>query len=364
MDDIPKRCSIRSALANAGVSIVATIVGLAVIEAGLRYKFGPFAYVPRPEVAAVQEHLQLQPLIGYTWKPDIKAEQEIVFHIADAVLPPLSTDSLGFINAPEAIAERREGIQVDVLGLGDSFMEGASHTFHKRLREAGMTYYSFAIHRQSPPQYTVAFRQWGRKLAPRYVVYGLFENDFMETRDFYAWRQSDLDWFTYHSGTWCGPPVEVSSSKRILTNIVPGMYLAFGSLRNNWAQNGLASAGPSEADMHRVADAIETAYAAIHDIETHMILLLIPSKQSILKVPTAEWFAYDEVIKRLEAPKVTVLDLRPVFRDAPNPAGLFYVKDGHWNEAGIELAADHLLETIQLLETGANTATAVVNGIR
>jgi len=174
------------------------------------------------QVLEIQKHLQHHPDLGFTWKPDIQVESGIVISVKDAEFETLSTDRWGFVNPPEAIEARVAGRRVHVAGLGDSFVEHAADVFFEKFREAGLSYYNLAIHRQSSPQYNVILESIALELEPNWVVYGLYENDFAEAVDYENWRRSGLDWFAYHSGIWCGPPLAATSWGRIRDRYLAG----------------------------------------------------------------------------------------------------------------------------------------------
>lgn len=182
------------------------LVVLALAEPVLRLRYAEPVRKTPPVVAEVMPLLRPDARLGFTWEPKISAGRSIVFNNADIVYEPLTTDEFGVWNAPEAIARRMADEPVQVLGLGDSFMEMAAPGFHRAFAKHEWFYYSLAIHRQAPPQYLRFLQDPGIAMNPDIVLVGLFENDFLETEDFDAWTQSGMDWFTYHSGTWFGPP--------------------------------------------------------------------------------------------------------------------------------------------------------------
>jgi len=57
------------------------------------------------------------------------------------------------------------------------------------------------------------------------------ENDFFETLDFEAWLNSGEDWFTYHSGYWCGPASDVPVTVRLFRRYLKGCYSGYRSVR-------------------------------------------------------------------------------------------------------------------------------------
>lgn len=320
-------------------------VVLIVAEHVFRYRYAHMLYNPRPVVAAVQQYLTLDRDIGFRWQPDISAERRISFNINDIQPRYLCTDAFGVINSPSAIELRRQGRPVDVIGVGDSFMEMAADIFHRRLLDDGRFYYSLAIHRQAPPQYSALLTSTGLSLRPAVVVYGLFENDFNETMDFRNWRRSGMDWFAYHSGVWCGPPVGETVPERLFQYHARG-WRAFGRAVQEKFGGTVAASGPGDGEIRDVAGEIRAAADACRGAGARFVLMLIPSKETAMHAYTSEANAYDAVLRLLADLPIEVIDLRPLFRSAPDPKSLYYVEDGHWNDRGIELAATELLNIL------------------
>jgi len=332
---------------------VALIIGaLALVaipaEFLFRHRYAHLLYTPRAEVRAVQQYLTLDPLIGFSWQPNVSPQRDVRFVLNDTKPPPLSTDAFGIINLQEAIAQYSAGDRPDVIGLGDSFMEIAHRGFYEHFSDAGWSYYSLAIHRQCPPQYNLLLRRHAPAMHPRVILYGLFENDFNETADYLAWKTTGLDWFTYHSGTWCGPPIGASRAQRFLRTRARGWY-AFGRILNaNLRGERMTLTGPSRTEIERVTEHIVAARHRAQILGARFVLLLIPSKRTATIENTLEADAYDVVVEHLPGFHDTeVLDFRPVFREHPDPSSLYYEKDGHWNERGVTLAAAQLLERLE-----------------
>lgn len=320
---------------------------LVLAEFPLRFRYAEPLRTPSAEVLAIQPHLRLDPRIGFTWNADVSADRNIVFEVADAEFEPLSTDFRGFINAPAAIWARAAGGRVDIIGVGDSFVEHAAHTFYTFFAEEGYAYYSMAIHRQAPPQYNVILEDRALPLDPRWIVYGLFENDFTETEDFYDWKASGLDWFTFHSGTWCGAPLARTALARFQHEHLMGYNGLARAVRSRLRGEKMSVSGPSPAQVSRVREEIHHAAELIESAGARFLLLLIPSRATVVGGPTAESRAYEAVIEDLAAPRAAVIDLRDIFRAHPDPASLYYALDGHWNRDGMDLAAQAILSVLR-----------------
>lgn len=204
------------------------VFGLA--ELILRASFADTAYVPGQEIRAVQSYLKPHPRVGYLWKENLRPDKDRLLSWADEGGVGLSTDEVGFFNSPQAIQVRRSGHWPEIIGLGDSFMHNASFAFHDFFWQHGMFFYSMAMHRHCPPQYNLILKECALPIRPRWIVYGVFENDFTETTDFENWRTSGLNWFDYHSGTWYGPARPASRSTRFLETTLSGWWALKRSL--------------------------------------------------------------------------------------------------------------------------------------
>ena len=315
-------------------------------EFPLRYRYAEPLRTPSPEILAIQPYLQLDSRIGFTWNTDVSADRGIVFEVADAEFEPLSTDSQGFINSPDAIVARAAGQPVDIVGLGDSFVEHAAHSFYTLFAAEGFAYYSLAIHRQSPPQYNTILEDRALPLEPNWIVYGLFENDFLETEDFDDWKKSGLDWFTFHSGTWCGAPLAQTALGRFKNDHLRGYDGLAQTMRSRYRGEKMSVSGPTSHQVSRVREELHRAAQLAEVAGARLLLLLIPSRVSVIEVPTAEAHAYDALLDRLASTTTTVIDLRETFRAHANPASLFYELDGHWNRTGIEVAGRAILREL------------------
>lgn len=349
----------RARLANAGLALgTILLVGLGA-EPLLRLRYAePLRETP-PGVLQVQPYLRNDPVFGFTWKPNISAEQGVVFDIADVEFRPLSTDGRGIINPPEAIAARARGEGVDVVGLGDSFMEMAAYDFRERFARRGLQYYSLAIHRQAPPQYAELFSTYAGDLHPRLAVVGVFENDFAETDDFDRWKASGLDWFTFHSGTWCGRPVPVNAAERFVQRHFRG-YRGLGHvIHSRLRGDRMTVTGPTVYERRRVRDELLRLADIAEAKNVKLLVAFIPSRASSVDGLTTEGAAYEDLIVALEAHGVATLDLRGPFAEHAPPDALYYAVDAHWNDSGIDFAGERVVQRVETLlggqPTGAET---------
>jgi hypothetical protein len=353
----PPRPAARARGLDALLVLGASVLAALMAEPLLRLRYAEPVPPTPPAVLEVQPWLRLDPVAGYTWKPGISVSQDVLFHNADVEYEALSTDEFGIENPAEAIAARSAGSQVQVLGLGDSFMEMAGHEFHTAFAERGRMYYSLAVHRHAPPQYAALFEAYGIAMKPEIVLLGLFENDFAETEDFEKWKASGMDWFAYHSGTWCGRPVPATASRRFIRTWFRGYEGLANVLRVRLRGERMSLSGPTARQVERVGEYLSKIARLTHDNGSVFWIVLIPSKPTARGETTAEARAYDRVVAALDPGAAGLIDLRPVFQAQPDPASLYYREDGHWNRAGIALAAQVILDKLSLAQSaGANPA--------
>lgn len=337
----------KSMAVNAALFCASAVVALVLCEGLLRLRYAEPLRAPSPEVLAIQPYLVLHPTLGFTWNPNVDARDNIVFEVKDTHFEALSTDEYGFINHPEAIERRRAGVRVDIVGLGDSFMEHAAHTFYASFEEQGLMYYGMAVHRQSPPQYTAILEEYALPLEPEWVLYGVFENDFMEARDFERWQASGLDWFEFHSGTWCGAPLEPNPLRRVQERYLRGFTGAFRVLQSRLRGDNMSITGPSDEDVARVAAKVIEAHGMAVERHVRFLAVLIPGRGAAVTGTSPESRAFDKLIALLGDVQGSLLDLRGPFSSDSDPASLYYKIDGHWNARGMEKAARAILGRIQ-----------------
>ena len=178
----------------------------------------------------------------------------------------------------------------------------------------------------------------GFALRPKTILVGLFENDFAEIADFDAWQRSGLDWFEFHSGTWCGPPVRVTAFGRLIDGTFPGYQGLARVIRARVRGERMSISGPTDAQVSRVAEELQKIVDLASTNSAAVCLVLIPSKPTAQGDVTAEANAFDDLLDRLGKPTAGTIDLRPVFQAHPDPLSLYYQQDGHWNPDGVALA--------------------------
>ncbi len=330
-------------LARRALATVAAVgLGLAAVEFTCRLKFRDTAYVPGPEIRKVQRYLKADPQLGFLWKSGLRPAGSSL---------QIATDESGFLNSPQAIERRASGRPVEIIGLGDSFIHNAATVFPDFFWERGLLYYNMAMHRHCPPQYNAILETYALGARPRWIVYGYFENDLPEIEDFESWRRSGLDWFTYHSGTWCGPSVDVPPLVAALRTRLPGLYALTRAGRAGVKQHLRANA-PAEKPNARTTRQVDSAFRYLSEAhalaqEHHIGLLIvfIPSKPSILSGETQNP-AYPELLARAKRAGIAVLDLYPTFVRRDDRSSLYFQTDQHWNTKGMLLAAEQIYKVL------------------
>jgi hypothetical protein len=333
-------------------SLVSVCIGLVVGEVALRYYFDVVSYKRTATIDRIQKYLEPRPEIGYVWRPNVDYNEHISLNWADqdAEHAILSTDECGFRNHPGAIAERRAHRPPDVVAVGDSFMEMAARPLYEFFKGRGLSFHDFAMHRMCTPQYNIILDRYALPLHPRFVIYGVFENDFYELPDYQAWRQSGLDWFAYHSGYWCGPAIGESRLLRPKGYLALYQALMPGSYAERRAQSII------DAALKDVCSDVLAANGLCARAGARLLVLLIPGKETLfhgLKRPAR---CFDQIGRLLNEKGIAVIDLRPVILAHPQPRLLYYRVDGHWNPECIRLVAGVVYD--RLVEMGASSRPA------
>jgi hypothetical protein len=275
---------------------------------------------------AQQPYLELNDDVGFLWKKNLN----VTFPANDwwldvkkegVAIEPIVTDGHGFKNDPAAIAQLATATP-NIIGLGDSFIHEAAGVFYDFFKKHGQFYYSLAMQRQCPPQYNAILTRYALPLHPQHILYGVYENDFQETEDYREWKESGLDWFAYHGGTWCGPAITPPRKSEA------------------------ALVGEEMADVLQCIVSANTLCLTNH---VDFTLMLIPSKAYVVEGNHAsiyETVCYDVIKKEALQRGIRVIDLREVFSREPEPAGLYWKTDGHWSHRGMEIAVQTYFQAL------------------
>jgi hypothetical protein len=297
----------------------------------------PDIYTPGREIRDVQPYLKIDPALGFLWKENIDSADNARFTWGDQVPCLLSTDQWGFINSPEAIAEQKAGKKVDMIGLGASFMQGASSAFYDFFSLHGLFYYNMATHRHTLPMFNDALKQNAMPLKPSWVIYELNEASPALINDYLSWNRSGLDWFTYHSGTWSGPAKSTQYDLGPLKRFPKINAIAVAVLKKAYPKPAL-STGTAAQQQSRCFTYIAAADSVTRAAGSRMIVLYIPSKETVYYGMSRMSGLIDGLLPMLAAKGIAVLDLRKPFNDTGDPRSLYYAVDGHWNKDGVLVA--------------------------
>lgn len=82
--------------------------------------------------------------------------------------------------------------------------------------------------------------------------------------------------------------------------------------------------------------------------KAHFLLVLIPSRETVVTGPTAEAQAYDVLERLMRQAAIPYLDLRVPFSRSPAHGSRYYFPlDGHWTVEGILEAARRILHDMK-----------------
>jgi hypothetical protein len=296
------------------------------------------------------ENLRADDDVGFLWKRNLHLDNSPGWY--DQEKFPLITDENGFFNPQQAIEKKRLEIPVNIVGIGDSFMHGATYDFYDFFNKYDLFFYNMSMSRHCPPQYNIILKKYALPLKPEWVIYSIYENDFDETPDFENWQKTHSDWFTYHSGTWFGPAVHLPIWRSYLEKYAPGISMLEKRIRRQF-DLGVPSYLHSqilplteEEKSEKVYAYIQEAYEMTNQAGSSFLCLIIPARDVNADGRTGRDGNYDTVYARLMEYGIPTLDLRPIFNAYPERRKLYYTIDAHWNGTGIEVAAKHLLHEI------------------
>lgn len=267
----------------------------------------------------VEDH----PLLGYRRKPNQVINEQTM------------TDRYGMQNATEALAWDT----VDIVGVGDSYMDLAHHTFYELFHGKGIKYHSLAIFGYGPGNYNILMREYGKELKPKIYVYSTYlGNDPGDIRRYETWQASGKGWYEHNGGyvfpierqglLW-GWRLFMSRAKGFARNLIsrinPGSYEAVRALVNR---------DDAETVFQYVLQAKELA-AQQHAKLLVVIIPRTPDHKPLLDPIAAK------VVNLCEGKGIMCLDLDPAFGDTAGRTR-FFASDGHWNESGMNSAWAYL----------------------
>lgn len=282
----------------------------------------------------VQEH----PLLGYRYPP---------LHIIDELT---QADEFGMRNARESLAWDR----VDVVGVGDSYVDIAYRVFFDHFKSQGVKYRSLAIFGYGPANYNVLMKEFGAKLKPKVYVYSTYlGNDPGDVRRYETWRASGKGWYEHNGGyvfpierqgfVW-GWHMFMSRAKSFARNLIsrtdPGSY---GALRSFVKKD----------DAETVFEYVIQAKEIAKEQGAELLVVIIPRTPG--HKPILDPIA-SKVVALCAGKEIKCLDLDPAFGDV-GTRDRWFAPDGHWNEAGMHAAWIYLWNTkLQSLLSDSITA--------
>ncbi len=308
-------------------SLILTVSTFALCEVTFR----AYDYFTRPRgdisvddwVKQVSGDLEEHPLLGYRRKPNEQIDETT------------QVDKFGLANTREAAASDI----ADVVGIGDSFVEGARQVFFEKFKAENLKYHSLALFGYSPPNYNVLMSEYGVQLHPKAYVYTTYlGNDPGDIKRYEAWRATGKGWFAHNGGfvfpierqglVW-GWHLLIARAKSFARGVISRTKPdAYASLR------GLAGKGDAETIFDYILQAKDVA----RNQGVRLQVAIVP--RSAAHKPLLDPVAA-KLVRLCTAQEIDCLDLDPAFGPVEDRARLF-APDGHWNEAGMAAAWAYL----------------------
>jgi hypothetical protein len=267
----------------------------------------------------VQEH----PTLGYQYIP---------MHVFE---DGTQADQFGMRNVKEALQDET----VEVVAVGDSYIEAASRVFYDQFDRQGAKFHALGIFGYGPANYNIVMKEFGAKLQPKVYVYSTYlGNDPGDVRRFESWRASGKGWYEYNGGYVF--PIERQG-------LAWGWRLFLGRAKG-FARNLVSRIGPDSAAALRSMvrqDEAETIFqyvAGAKEIadQQHAELVVTIVPRTAHDKPILDPIAA-KLTSLCTAKGITCLDLDPSFGDV-STRGRLFAPDEHWNDAGIEVVWKYL----------------------
>ncbi|MDB5103340.1 MAG: hypothetical protein JWP91_1029 [Fibrobacteres bacterium] len=314
-------------------------------------------YKPDSSILLFQSYMKPHPRLGFLFKENLGSSGDVKLQWADQEPGAIHSDETGFINSPFAIAAKREGKHVDVIGVGSSFMQGAAEKLHDFFWAKGLFYYSMSTPRHTLQQFTAVVEDYAAPLKPGWIVYDLNEASFELITDFDEWKKTDQDWFSYHSGTWCGPTRRKSDH---LLDSHPALEALYVGMRRRIAPIPPIPLATDKELEERALREILRARDAAEANGIRFLVMTIPSRDVAIYGKSTRWYRVESILPKLRKAGVDVLDLKPIFAAEDDPRALYFKVDAHWNGYGIFKAAAAL--AIHFNETAVRDSTRRARG--
>ncbi len=302
-------------------------------------------YRPDSQVMLFQQNMKIHPKMGFLFRENLGRTQPLEVKWADQAASTLITDELGFVNSQYALEAKREGKHIQIIGVGSSFMQGAAGKFHEFFWAKGIFYYNMATPRQTLPQFTTAVKEFAIKEKPNWILYDLNETSFELIQDYENWSRSGMDWFTYHSGTWCGPPKRPGLP---YLDRFPKMEALYYGIRRRVAPEMPIPKASDKDNVRKALGYIVEAYEAARAQGIRFLVVVIPGRETSMYGKAERWKNIGTLLPLLEKANVPVLNLLDTFAKEDDPQALYYQVDAHWNEYGILKASMTISEYLTL----------------
>jgi hypothetical protein len=293
--------------------------------------FRAYDYVTTPQdnlnmdvwVKKTSKEVEEHPLLGYRRVPN-----QVVDDLTQA-------DEFGMLNAREALAWEK----VDVVGIGDSYIDLARRVFFERFKAHNVKYHSLAIFGYGPGTYNVLMKEYGPKLSPKVYVYSMYlGNDPGDVRRYESWRASGKSWYDYNGGyvfpierrgpVW-GWHLFLGRAKSFVRNLVSRINPdTYGALR------GLVIRDDAETVFEYILQAKELARKQ----DVALLVVIVPRTPS--HKPLLDPIA-GKLLGLCAGKEIICLDLDPALGDTES-RDKYFAPDGHWNEAGMHAAWTYL----------------------
>lgn len=269
----------------------------------------------------VEDH----PLLGYRYPPKRLLDEQT------------QADEFGMRNVREALTWDR----VDVIGVGDSYVDNAHRVFFERFKTQGFKYHSLALFGYGPANYNVMMREYGSKLSPKVYLYTTYlGNDSGDIRRYENWLASGKGWYELNGGyvfpierqglVW-GWRLFIGRTKSFARNLISRANAdSYGALRS------FVKRDDAETIFEYVLQAKEIASKQ----QAELLVTIVPrtADHKRLLDPIA-----GKLVSLCVAKGIECLDLDPAFGEIGDRYPLF-APDGHWNEAGMNAAWSFLWE--------------------
>ena len=362
----------KTIVANTVLVVVSLLVGLLVVEAGLRAT----GFKPGNPMERLINHPDTY--LGYRMLPGMR----------ETIPGPdgIYTAAIISLDFPDDAGFRDDGINgspVDSVFIGDSFVWGFGVELADSISERyeqltgkdavnlGMTSWT------SPTQYARLLDRYGVLLRPKTVfVEALIENDFGDLPNFAAWEASGTaksypEWMTDRNMGY-KPDTVSYKVRRFLYD-----HSALGRFVSDRVQFGIKEpARPAEDNIFHVtadgldlyldrrnlpspgerADAAQIALfrVALEDMRQtaasngiRLVVFIVPTKEMVYQdrfpdpaMRAAVDWRYEAIRQLVDEEQIAHVDMLPPFRAAAAQGEqLYFAQDTHWTPLGHELAA-------------------------